>query len=139
MSESDGIFGPEMVEDLPGPLIMIIDDDHFACQLCLTYLRHHHQAVSFSIADDAVAFSRSHRLGVIFLDIDLGGGLRGEEVLSELRKSELNLKTPVIAVTGFTDEAEKKEILEAGFSGFLPKPFSRDDILHLISELLRDN
>ncbi|HRY32203.1 MAG TPA: response regulator [Bacteroidales bacterium] len=138
MNETDTVSGID-IEDLTGPLIMILDDDQFSGQLCMTFLRHHHPAVFFSNPDDAVAFSKVHALGVILLDIDLGGGLRGEEVLAALRQSELNRNTPVIAVTGFTDEAEKREILQAGFTGFLPKPFTRNEILQLIRDFIPDS
>ncbi len=55
----------------------------------------------------------------------------GIDALKEIRK--FNKKVPIIAVTAFATPAEKKEILQYGFDGYVGKPVIKDE---LISALL---
>jgi CheY-like chemotaxis protein len=45
---------------------------------------------------------------------------------------------PVVAVSGYREEAQRDHALEAGFTEYLSKPFRPKELLQLINRLLTD-
>jgi signal transduction histidine kinase/CheY-like chemotaxis protein len=65
---------------------------------------------------------------VILMDIQMPimGGIEATEII---RRSASNLKNiPIIALTANAHDEMKKECLEMGFTGFISKPFTKDDL-----------
>jgi CheY-like chemotaxis protein len=58
----------------------------------------------------------------------------GYEAVSELRKSGFN--RPIIALTAHAMKEEKEKCLSNGFSNYLTKPISRQNLLNMISSSL---
>lgn len=50
-------------------------------------------------------------------------------------RNDLQFKNPIIALTAFADEANVKECLNCGMSGFLAKPIRRSNLRKIITEL----
>ena len=71
------------------------------------------------------------------MDINLGLGINGLEAASEIKKLEMNNLTPIIAMTGFTFKDDRKRILENGCDYYLGKPFTRKEILSLLTRVVR--
>ena len=55
-------------------------------------------------------------------------------VLDQLRSIESRVDVPVIAVTTQVGREERRRLLENGFDGFVPKPFTRETLLEGIIE-----
>lgn len=72
---------------------------------------------------------------LILMDIKMPV-MDGIEAFKELRSRGLTL--PVIALTAYAMNEEKQQIIEAGFDGYLSKPFNRNDLLNLIQTSLTD-
>ncbi|MAY68074.1 MAG: hypothetical protein CMM77_13230 [Rhodospirillaceae bacterium] len=80
-----------------------------------------------------LAMAREMSPAVIFLDIDLPD-MSGYDVLAEI-KSDPQLKhIPVIALTANAMSGDAERGLDAGFNGYLSKPFSLDEILTTVTE-----
>ena len=58
----------------------------------------------------------------------------GFDVLDVVKKAGRNLK--VILITGFHTDEELKLIREKGVFGFLPKPFTLDDVFEVVRKAL---
>lgn len=67
---------------------------------------------------------------IVLLDIRMPL-TEGVETLRRIRAAEAENKgyTPVIAVTTYTMKKNREMIIENGFDGYLPKPFSEKDLL----------
>jgi CheY-like chemotaxis protein len=74
------------------------------------------------------------RPDVIICDIGMPG-MNGLEVLQALRNNADTRDTAVIMITDIRDEEINNELLERGANAYLPKPFSRDRLLEVISTL----
>jgi CheY-like chemotaxis protein len=61
-------------------------------------------------------------------------GMGGLEVLRALRQSEKTRHVPVIFLSGFMSEGQRKEALELGTSAFLGKPCSFEEMKQVIAE-----
>lgn len=46
-------------------------------------------------------------------------------------------KTPMIAVSGYVDALHRQQAFEAGFDGFLGKPFTKDDLAEVCDRVVR--
>jgi CheY-like chemotaxis protein len=64
--------------------------------------------------------------------------LDGWRVCKELKANQRTRNIPCVAVTASADP-EGERTLKAGFDGYLPKPFRREDLLGLVDRLLTAN
>ncbi len=62
--------------------------------------------------------------------------LDGWNVLKELRAGEETRHIPCVAVTAFASDDDRLRALEAGFDGYLAKPYRSKDLLDLVGKLL---
>ena len=61
-------------------------------------------------------------------------GLNGQELFRKIRK--INHLCPVIISSGFTRDKDLRQLREEGLSGFVQKPFRRDDLAREINRVL---
>ena len=45
-----------------------------------------------------------------------------------IRRTQLNQKTPIIALTGLESEDERHACLQSGMNDFISKPFTQDQL-----------
>ena len=69
------------------------------------------------------------------MDIQLPG-MNGIEALKRLRADPVTHAIPIIAVTASAMQQNRKEILEAGFDGYQPKPINVVAFLKAVREAL---
>ncbi|HEX2969872.1 MAG TPA: response regulator [Bacteroidales bacterium] len=77
-------------------------------------------------------FSGTRKFDAILLDIRMPG-LDGIDTFREIRKIDKNI--PIVAQTAFAMNDERDELEALGFSGFISKPFIKDEIFRLIDRL----
>ncbi|MCX6287137.1 MAG: response regulator [Bacteroidetes bacterium] len=116
--------------------ILIVDDNEINCDLLVYHLREMASSDIANSGEAAIAKARQNRYDLILLDISLGIGMNGVEVLNEMKVHGSNKNTPVIAVTGSVTESDQKEFLTAGFNGFLSKPFSKQELMDAIKSVI---
>ena len=68
---------------------------------------------------------------VILMDIGLPD-ISGLEVIKKLKKDEALKPIPVLAVTIHSTESDRKDFLEAGCDGYIPKPISVPEFLDTV-------
>ena len=62
----------------------------------------------------------------------------GIAVTKQLRQNEKYKSTPIVAVTAYSMMEDQKKIFEAGCSHYVGKPFTRKELLELISSISAD-
>ncbi len=73
---------------------------------------------------------------IILMDISMPV-MDGYEAI-KLIKEDVTLKDiPVIAVTGYATPDDEKQITDAGFDGYLSKPFLRAELFQEISRFIK--
>ena len=80
--------------------------------------------------------ARKKKYDIIVMDINLGPGIDGMEATRRIKKLPGHTQTPIIAVTGYTMNSDRKEILESGCTHYLPKPIDKSSLTTLITELV---
>ena len=73
---------------------------------------------------------------LLILDINLGNGRTGTDLLEELRRREEYVHVPAAAVTAYALPEDRGHLLDAGFDAYLAKPFLPVDLTSLAQDLL---
>jgi CheY-like chemotaxis protein len=77
---------------------------------------------------EGIAKVKAKEYNMILSDIRLPD-VSGYEILKSARAGSLNEYTPIIAFTADVTTATREKILEHGFTDYLTKPFSNDDLV----------
>jgi len=71
---------------------------------------------------------------VVLLDIGMPG-MDGFATFNVLRAEPALAQSKIVALTAYTGAAERERIALHGFDGFIPKPFRREQLIQVLSEL----
>lgn len=85
----------------------------------------------------AIEMSKKDDYSLIMIDINLGQGMDGLQVLEEIKKQDGYQNKPIVALTGYASEANKREFLAQGFTHYLAKPFEKRELIKLIISILK--
>jgi DNA-binding response OmpR family regulator len=111
---------------------LIVDDDASVAEGIAAMLTvAGHSCLRAPDAQTGLDLLRGEPVDIVLLDLNLPGGLSGYAACETYRS--LRPELPVIFVTGaFTSEADARLADRFGASGYLRKPFSREDLLATI-------
>ena len=117
--------------------ILVVDDEPHVRSVAGALLQRNGYTVAMA-ADgyEALALALAHgaRFTAVLLDLTMPG-LDGPGTLKELRL--LNPTLPVLLMSGFSESDARKRLPGDPFVSFLPKPFTADDLIQKLRELLR--
>lgn len=113
------------VEDLPEARVLL---KHF--------LKEQYDAEAASDLNSALTMASEQDFDLFLLDINLGGGGSGFDVLRLLRAQPQYQDTPALAVTVHGVSWDPGIFEEAGFSGVVTKPFRKQELLDAIAKAL---
>jgi CheY-like chemotaxis protein len=118
------------------PLVLVVEDNRLNSELIKIYLRNLCRTNFARTGEAAVEMARGKRFQAIIMDINLGPGMDGIQATREIRKFEGYAEIPIIAVTGYTMESDKEQILAGGCSHYVPKPIEKNSFTTLIASIL---
>jgi len=133
---------PEITETTPInlqaglPSILIVEDNRLNSELIRIYLRPKFNCDVAQDGETALEMVQKNSYDIILMDINLGTGIDGMETTRQIRKIPAFQQIPIIAVTGYTMDSDREEILAAGCSHYLPKPIDKKDLSALITTLV---
>jgi len=118
------------------PKILVIEDDPTAAELMVFLLKHHGYAVTTAWEGRAgLALARTGEFDLITLDVILPD-ICGFDVFEELKREPSLAKTPVVFVSGTTEECLKRAFA-AGAVDFIVKPFKPEDFMERLHRWIR--
>jgi PAS domain S-box-containing protein len=113
--------------------VLIVDDNVDAAESIATILKLSGCAVRCEYdGRSALDAARSYRPDIVVLDIGLPD-ITGYEVATQLRADPDLRRTPVVAVTGYGQEADRKRSRESGIDHHLTKPVDPEALVAFIS------
>jgi len=86
--------------------------------------------------EEALKAVHKVRPALILLDIQMAR-MDGVKTMKLLRKIKGMEKTPIIAVTAYGMDGDKKNYLKNGFSEYLSKPISIPELLRLVGKFVK--
>jgi len=119
------------------PVIYVVDDDVSICRaLSLLLKSHDFHIETFTRAEDFLAFKHTKAPSCLVLDLRLPrmNGL----VLQETMKMK-GLNIPIIFISGHGDIPESVKAMKRGAMDFLPKPFTKKELLVAIERAIIKN
>jgi len=119
----------------PFSSILYVEDDLINQNVVKFYLKNLYSVETVRDGISALQLVAEKKYDLILMDINLGGTMNGMAVTKEIRKMSQYLNTPIIAVTAYAMESDKKEFLSGGCSHYLAKPFERNQLLNLITSI----
>lgn len=132
-TDAESTNGPPPVPStsIPPRRILIVDDNVDAAISVAMLLKPggHDLRLAYN-GPQALAVAEEYRPEIILLDIGLPG-LNGYEVARKLRTQPEFATIPLIAMTGYGQEDDRRRSEEAGFDRHLTKPID-PDVLHAI-------
>ncbi len=101
--------------------VLVVDDEPSVRDVIAEYLCGHGYSVKTAATGvDAIAIARGVPLDAVLLDLTLHGSMEGRETLAALRERAAG--TPVIVLSGSSDEAIGDEMLALGAFDYVRKP-----------------
>lgn len=116
--------------------VLILDDNTDTLALTRHQLRGVFDVETVADADSALQVARAGRFDALLLDINLGGGHDGVDVMHALREMEAYQQVPIVAVTAYAMPGDADRFLDAGFDGYLSKPFTKQELTETIHHAL---
>ncbi|MFA6029410.1 MAG: response regulator [Elusimicrobiota bacterium] len=117
------------------PLILVIDDDLGIREALAGTLKNDYRVQPLAYGEDTLERAVALRPALILLDILLPG-ISGFEVCRQLRERAETRTTPVLFMTAMNPEESFKESVSAGGDAWISKPFTPEQLLGRIRELL---
>jgi len=92
--------------------------------------------ISARTAELGLEIAERERPDLVLMDINLPG-MNGVEALKQIQSSQTLHGTPVVAVTAIAMKHDIQAAMQAGFKGYITKPFQVEDILSTVNSILR--
>ena len=115
--------------------LLLVEDHEDTQQLLMEVLESSYDVSVAGQAAEAYLLALEQRFDLILMDIDLGEGPDGAELLRQLRAVPEYADVPIVAVTAFAMPGDRERFLEMGFTAYVSKPFDVDELLRLPLEL----
>lgn len=111
------------------------DDENFRRLYQLIFKKFNIEITLSSNGRDALKIIHSSQFDLIILDISLPG-MSGLQIANNIRKTPQYEKVPLVAVTGNTGQEILREIFQAGFDYYFPKPIDTRKFPIVVSQIL---
>lgn len=120
------------LDAMPKARILAVDDMEMNLKLLATWLEHSPLELTLSTSgQEAVNLCQVNEYDLILMDVQMPG-MDGLKATREIRKTPLNLGTPIIAVTAHAFKEEQERLLASGMEDYLPKPIEISALLDII-------
>ncbi len=113
------------VEDNPDMLILL---QHLLSTRC--------EVSTASNGKSAVEQATATQFDAILMDINLGEDETGVDVMLKIRKLPGYAETPIVAVTAYALPGDRERFLQAGFDGYIGKPFTKQQLFRMMDQVL---
>jgi PAS domain S-box-containing protein len=118
------------------PRALVVEDNADTRRLIALTLEPYYDVEPTANAEEALALARRAWFDVLLIDVNLGTGLSGLDLLRELRAMSAYAYVPALAVTALTHPHDRERILNHGFDGYLAKPFTRREMVEATDGVL---
>lgn len=119
------------------PSILAVEDNPETQLLLEHLLKPSFHVVIADGVEGALEAAEEHRFDVLLLDINLSEQRTGIDLLHLLREQDKHQQVPAIALTAYAMPGDRENFIEEGFDAYISKPFSREDLTHVIESALQ--
>ena len=119
-------------------LILIVEDNEKNRRLARDILQvKGYRTVEAETGETGLELAVQQAPDLVLMDIHLPG-MNGIEALKKLRAAEATRRIPVLAFTASVMPQDRREIIDAGFDGFVSKPINLKEFIATVAQALAD-
>jgi len=112
--------------------VLVVDDDFATRKIVELFLRGEIELESASDSKEATDMVNNNFYSLILMDISLGKGISGVDLLQSIKSLASYKNVPIIAVTAHAMVGDKEKFLSSGFHDYLSKPFTKKDLVNKV-------
>ena len=117
--------------------VLVVDDSPTATHLiCSTLVSAGYSTLNVGSAEEAMEVAKAEKPDAILMDVVLSGE-NGFQATRRLNKDPETKNIPVIIVSSKNKASDKVWGLRQGAAGYITKPFSSDELLAKLKELIK--
>jgi len=117
--------------------LLLVDDDETNQELVSSILKNSKINLDIvSSAEESLVKCKNKNYNAILMDISLGKGKSGIDILREIKEVPGYEKIPVAAFTAHSMKGQREEFIEKGFTHYLSKPYKNRELSELIKKML---
>ncbi len=117
------------------PHMLVVEDNQLNLQVMKIMGGNDIQIEAALNAESALKKAQEIKFDFFLIDINLGSGMNGIDLMQELRKIPEYKPTPMAAVTAYAMAGDEENFMEKGFDYYLAKPFTKNQIQELIFKM----
>ena len=118
------------------PLILLVEDNEDNILLATQFCKNAYDVTAATCGEEALELAAQNVYDLILMDINLGSGMDGLTAAKKIKSFDHYRNVPIVAMTGYTLQTDRTRILSAGCDYYLAKPFTRNEILDCIGNIL---
>ena len=116
--------------------VLVVEDSEATRRLLTLVLSDRFDCEVASDGSEAIEKAEKEIFKAVLLDIDLGKGPNGIDVLDHLRQKNYYRTVPFMAVTSMATPQDRSMLLRKGFDAFVPKPFQKGQLLSTLDKII---
>lgn len=116
--------------------ILLIEDNPEARLLVQYMLGTQYTVDAASSSQEALALAEAGCYDAVVMDINLGDGLDGVDLLRLLRQKPAYAHVPFVALTAYAQPGDEGRFRSEGFTEYVSKPFTRAQLQRALSAVL---
>ncbi|MCH6574488.1 MAG: response regulator [Bacteroidetes bacterium] len=116
--------------------ILVVEDNTETQLIIKVNLRDIYDVELTDNIDDAISLIKNNNFDLVLLDINLGNGKDGRDVLNMIKEEPDDSILPVIIITAYDIDEEEKDLLLKLSCDYLEKPLDKKVLLNSIGSCL---
>jgi PAS domain S-box-containing protein len=116
--------------------LLYVEDDQSSVDIVSLMLKNKYIIDIARTPEDALNKVKQNTYKALLLDINLTTEIDGVQLCSMIRQLNGYEKIPIAAITAYALEKDKENFLSNGMTHYLQKPFSKNELLSLLDEML---
>ena len=115
--------------------VLVVDDEYVSSLIISKILSKYFNVVVAETAEDCLSKVTEEKYSLIFMDINLGYGISGLDLVKRIREFKEYKSTAIITTTAFAMKDDKEKFIISGCSDYISKPFERHQIVKLLKQI----
>ena len=124
------------VQDAASNRLLVVEDSDATRRLLSLVLGDRFECELAADANEAIEKAEKGTFKAVVMDINLGKGKSGVEVLHHLRRNARYQQVPFMAVTALASPQDESMLLGKGFDAYVAKPFQKAKLLTTLDRML---
>ncbi|MFV0250210.1 MAG: response regulator [Bacilli bacterium] len=116
-----------------GRKVLIVDDNKINIKIAINFLKPYNFLIDEVFSGQECIEKMTNDYDLIFMD-DMMPKISGTQTMHKIK--EMEIKTPIIALTANAVEGAKENYLKEGFDEYLSKPINRSELDRIINKFL---